>query len=86
MPSLDQAGSAVDGFLKSPFSGLAPWVLLSVFSIPGHFEHAVCVALGASVLTMLLTRARGIPIHALDVFGAGFSPGWLWWASLLCRA
>lgn len=70
MPNLNKAGSVVDGFLKSPFSGLAPWVLLSVFSTPGHFEQAVCIALGASLLTMLLSAVRHISIHALDVFGA----------------
>ena len=75
MPSLDKAGSAIDGFLKSPFSGLAPWVLLSVFSTPGHFELAVCIALGTSLLIMLLTRVRGISIHALDVFGTAFFAG-----------
>ena len=70
MPKLNKAGSVVDGFLKSPFSGLAPWVLLSVFSTPGHFKQAVCIALGASLLTMLLSAVRRISIHALDVFGA----------------
>jgi hypothetical protein len=72
VPNLSKAGSLVDGFLKSPFSGLTPWVLLSVFSTPGHFERAVCIALGASVLTMLLSAVRGISIHALDVFGTAF--------------
>jgi hypothetical protein len=72
---------------------LAPWVLLSVFSAPGHFERAVCIALGASLLTMLLTRVRGIGSHALDVFGAAFfaalaavgllaSPGLIRWLEL----
>jgi hypothetical protein len=93
VPSLSKAGSAVDGFLKSPFSGLAPWVLLSVFSTPGQFELAVCIALGASLLVMLLIRVRGISIHALDVFGTAFfaalavvgllaSPGLIRWLEL----
>lgn len=76
MPNPSKAGRApgnfIDGFLKSPFSGLAPWVLLSVFSTPGHYERAVCIALGVSLLTMLLASVRGVSIHALDVFGAGF--------------
>lgn len=62
----------VDGFLKSPFSGLAPWVLLSVISSSGRFEVGVCVALGSSLLTMLLSSVRGIKIHALGVFGTAF--------------
>jgi hypothetical protein len=68
--NLSKVGSAIDGFLKSPFSGLAPWILLSVFSTPGHFERAACIALGVSLLTMVLASVRGISIHALDVFGA----------------
>jgi hypothetical protein len=70
VPSFSRVGSLIDGFLKSPLSGLAPWVLLSVFSTPGHFERAACIALGVSLLTMLLASVRGISIHALDVFGA----------------
>lgn len=86
-------GNFLDGFMKSPFSGLAPWVLLSVFSTPGHFERAVCIALGVSLLTMLLASVRGISVHALDAFGAAFfaalavvgllaSPGAIRWLEL----
>jgi len=70
VPNFSWVGSLIDGFLKSPLSGLAPWVLLSVFSTRGHFERAACIALGVSLLTMLLASVRGISIHALDVFGA----------------
>ncbi len=70
MSNLSKVGTVIDGFLKSPFSGLTPWILLSVFSTPGHFERAACIALGVSLLTMLLASVRGISIHALDVFGA----------------
>jgi hypothetical protein len=70
VPNRNNLGSAIDGFLKSPFSGLAPWVLLSVISSSGRFEIGVCVALGVSLLTMLLSSVRRIKIHALDVFGA----------------
>jgi hypothetical protein len=70
MPNLSKVGSVIDGFLKSPFSGLAPWVLLSVVSSSGRFELGVCIALGVSLLTMLLSAVRGISIHALDIFGA----------------
>jgi hypothetical protein len=74
VPNFSRVGSLTDGFLKSPFSGLAPWVLLSVFSTPGHFEQAACIALGVSLLTMLLASVRGISIHALDVLARPFSP------------
>lgn len=59
----------IDGFLKSPFSGIAPWILLSVLSGPGRFEEAVCAALGLTLLVMWLSHRRGITIHALDWFG-----------------
>jgi putative Ca2+/H+ antiporter (TMEM165/GDT1 family) len=66
---MNKAGSAIDGFLKSPFSGLAPWILLAVVAGSGRFELGVCIALGVSVLTMLLIALRRLKIHALDFFG-----------------
>lgn len=77
-PSLEQpkarrgVGDALDGFLKSPFSGIAPWALLSILSAPGRFEIAVASALAFSVLILLVGLARGIKIHLLEVFGAVF--------------
>lgn len=62
----------LDGFLTSPFAGIAPWALLSILATPGHFEIAVVSALGFSVLVMVVGLARGIKIHALEVFGAVF--------------
>lgn len=62
----------IDGYLQSPLSGIAPWVVMAVLSSPGHFEQAVCAALGLVLLTMWLSRRRGGTIHALDVFGAVF--------------
>lgn len=74
-PSKDDTNrvmSVLDGFLTSPFAGIAPWALLSILASPGHFEIAVLSALGFSVLVMLVGLARGIKIHALEVFGAAF--------------
>ncbi|AYA25538.1 MULTISPECIES: MFS transporter [Rhodococcus] len=62
----------VDGYLRSPLSGIAPWILMSVLSAPGRFEEAVCFALGLVLLTMWVGARRGIKIHALDTFGAAF--------------
>jgi hypothetical protein len=62
--------AALDGFLKSPFAGIAPWALLSILSAPGRFEVAAGAALGFSVLVMLVGLARGIKVHLLEVFGA----------------
>jgi hypothetical protein len=63
---------AIDGFLKSPFAGIAPWALLSILSAPGRFEIAVTAALGLSVLVILAGLSRGIRVHALELFGAVF--------------
>jgi hypothetical protein len=65
-------GDMLDGFLTSPFAGIAPWALLSILSGPGRFEVAVVAALSFSVLLMLVGLARGIKIHLLEVFGAVF--------------
>src|SRR5689334_22027741 len=62
--------AAVDGFLKSPFAGIAPWAVLSIRSAPGRFEVAAFAALGFSLLVMLVGLARGIKVHLLEVFGA----------------
>ncbi len=62
----------LDGFLESPFAGIAPWALLSIISAPGRFEVAVVSALGFSVLVMLVGLLRGIKIHSLEAFGAVF--------------
>ncbi|MEU5841962.1 hypothetical protein [Rhodococcus sp. NPDC047139] len=63
---------AVDGYLRSPLSGIVPWIVMSVLSSPGRFEEAVCFALGLVLLTMWVGSRRGIKIYALDVFGASF--------------
>jgi hypothetical protein len=65
-------GSFIDGYLNSPISGIAPWVLFSVLSAPGRFETAVCFALGLSLLTMWIGSRRGIAVYALDVLGVAF--------------
>jgi hypothetical protein len=65
-------GSFIDGYLNSPISGIAPWVLFSVLSSPGQFEVAVCSALGLSLLTMWIGSRRGIAVYALDVLGVTF--------------
>jgi hypothetical protein len=64
--------SFVDGFLKSGFSGIAPWILLSVLSGPGQFEVAVVGALAISLVIVALGRWRGMPMHSLEVVGAAY--------------
>jgi hypothetical protein len=65
-------GGFLNGYLESPFSGIVPWVVLSVLSTPGRFEEAVCFALGLTLMTMWAGSRRDIPVYALDVFGAAF--------------
>jgi hypothetical protein len=62
----------VDAYVKSPLAGIAPWVLLAVVSGPGRFEEAAAAALGLSLLTLWVGHRRGVPVHALEVFGAAF--------------
>lgn len=62
----------LDGYLESPLSGIAPWVVMAVLSTPGHFEQAVCAALGLTLLTMWISRRRGGTLHTLDLYGAVF--------------
>lgn len=62
----------VDAFVKSPFAGIAPWVLMSLVAGPGRFEEAASSALGLTLLTMWLGWRRGVRVHLLEVFGAVF--------------
>jgi hypothetical protein len=65
-------GSVIDAFLDSPLSGIAPWVVFSLFSTPGRFEAAVGAALGLTLLMLWVGSRRGISIHSLEVFGVAF--------------
>ena len=62
----------IDGYVKSPLAGIAPWVLLSIVSGPGRFEEAASAALGLTLLTLWVGWRRGVPVHTLEAFGAGF--------------
>ena len=62
----------LDGYLKSPLSGIVPWILFSVLSSPGRFEIAVCTALGLALLALWLGHRRGFGVYALDVLGVAF--------------
>lgn len=62
----------VDGYVRSPLAGLAPWILMAVVVGPGRFEEAASAALGLTLLTLWVGKRRGVPVHALEVFGAVF--------------
>ncbi|WP_099025331.1 DUF3159 domain-containing protein [Mycolicibacterium palauense] len=66
------AANVLDSVLRSPFSGLAPWILMAVLTGPGRFEIAAAAALALNLLVMLASRLRGITIHAIDYLGLAF--------------
>lgn len=62
----------VDAFVKSPFAGIAPWILMALVAGPGRFEEAAAAALGLTLLTLWVGRRRGVPVHLLEAFTAVF--------------
>jgi hypothetical protein len=60
---------AIDRFLKSSFSGIAPWILMSVLAGPGRFEIAVLAAFGLTLLFVTASALRGFPVHSLEIIG-----------------
>lgn len=62
----------VDAFVRSPFAGIAPWVLMSLVAGPGRFEEAASAALGLTLLTLWVSWRRGVRLHLLEVFAAVF--------------
>lgn len=62
----------VDGYVKSPFAGLAPWILMAVVAGPGRFEEAASAALGLALLTLWVGSRRGVRVHALEVVTIGY--------------
>ncbi|WP_179475577.1 DUF3159 domain-containing protein [Mycolicibacterium vinylchloridicum] len=65
-----QQSNFIDGFLRSPFSGIAPWILMAIMSGPGRFGQAAAAALALTLIVMWAGSRRGIKVHSLEVFGA----------------
>jgi hypothetical protein len=65
-----QRSNFIDGFLRSPFSGIAPWILMAIMSGPGRFGQAAAAALTLTLIVMWAGNRRGIKVHSLEVFGA----------------
>ena len=65
-----QQTNFIDGFLRSPFSGIAPWILMAIMSGPGRFGQAAAAALTLTLIVMWAGSRRGIRVHSLEVFGA----------------
>lgn len=53
----------VDAFVKSPFAGVAPWVLMSLIAGPGRFEEATSAAFGLTLVTMWAGWRRGVRVQ-----------------------
>lgn len=60
----------IDGLLRSPLSGIAPWILMAIVSGPGRFGEAAAAALGLTLIVLWIGNRRGIRVHSLEVFGA----------------
>lgn len=58
----------VDGYVRSPFAGIAPWVLMAVVNGPGRFVAAASAALGLALLTAWVGSRRGVRVHLLEAF------------------
>ena len=64
--------SAVQTVLNSPFAGLAPWIVMSLFTGPGRFEEAVSGALGIALLVVFANWRLGNSIKLLEWFDTVF--------------
>ena len=64
--------SAVQTVLNSPFAGLAPWIVMSLFTGPGRFEGAVSGALGIALLVVFANWRLGNSIKLLEWFDTVF--------------
>ncbi|SEH51206.1 hypothetical protein SAMN04489835_0766 [Mycolicibacterium rutilum] len=62
----------IDAYVKSPFAGLAPWILMAVVAGPGRFEESAAAALGLALLTLWVGTRRGVPVHALEALSVGY--------------
>jgi hypothetical protein len=62
----------LDGYVKSPLAGIAPWVLMAIVNGPGRFEEAASAAFALALLTLWVGKRRGVPVHALEGFSVGY--------------
>lgn len=62
----------LDAYVKSAFSGLAPWILMAVIAGPGRFEESAAAALGLVLLTLWVGTRRGVAVHSLEVLSVGY--------------
>lgn len=65
-----RTSNLIDGLLRSPLAGIAPWILMAIMSGPGRFGQAAAAALTFTLIVMFVGWRRGIRVHSLEVFGA----------------
>ncbi|GAC70109.1 hypothetical protein GS4_32_00530 [Gordonia soli NBRC 108243] len=58
--------------LNSPIAGLAPWIVMSLFTGPGRFEEAVAGALGLALLVVFANWRLGNSVKLLEWFDTAF--------------
>ncbi len=64
-----------NAYLRSPFSGIAPWIIMSLFSGPGTFEVSVLAAFALSLITFILSRRGGATFKLMEIFDLLFFAG-----------
>lgn len=74
-PQKNPAMKLADAYIKSPFSGIAPWIIMSLFSGPGTFEISVLCALALSLVTFILSRRGGSSFKLMEIFDLLFFAG-----------
>lgn len=62
----------IDAFLESPLSGLAPWIAMSLIVGPGRFEEAASIALGMSILFLVLGHRKGGRVKMMELFDVAY--------------
>lgn len=74
-PARNPASKLVDAYLRSPFSGIAPWIIMSLFTGPGTFEISVLIAFALSLATFILSRRSGGTFKLMEIFDLLFFAG-----------
>lgn len=63
---------AFRAILNSPIAGLAPWIVMSLFTGPGQFEEAAAAAFGVSALVLFANWRLGNSVKLLEWFDVAY--------------
>ena len=61
-------GKLVDTVIGSPFAGILPWIVMSLFSGPGRFELSVAIAFALSLGFLLISHRHSSHLKPMEVF------------------